>query len=79
MWREPRPEQGAANGVVGALEDAGYLVYAPTLPYHEPGTGWSPSQGQLQAQDYVDYIINVSLIWLVPLNCMPHAHFPTCR
>ena len=64
-------DQGAPNGVVGMLEDAGYLVYAPTLPYHEPGTGWSPSQGQLQAQDYVDYIINVSAVAADPLGRPP--------
>ena len=44
---------------MGMLRDAGYAVFAPTLPYHEPGTEWTPSQGQLQAQDYVDYIVNV--------------------
>ncbi len=59
MWSQPQPEQGAPNGVVGMLRDAGYAVFAPTLPYHEPGTKWTPSQGQLQAQDYVDYIANV--------------------
>ncbi len=41
------------------LEDAGYLVYAPTLPYHEPNTKWSPTQGELKIQDYVDYLKTV--------------------
>ncbi len=48
--------QGAPAGVQGLLEDAGYLVYAPTLPYHAPNTQWSPNQGELKAQDYVDYL-----------------------
>ena len=51
--------QGAPEGVQGVLEEAGYLVYAPTLPYHEPGTQWSPSQGAVSAQNYVDYLKQV--------------------
>ena len=50
---------------------AGYVVYAPTLPYHEPGTQWSPDQGTLKAQDYVDYIIRVRPRWsTTPAVCM---------
>ena len=52
--------QGAPEGVQGVLEEAGYLVYAPTLPYHEPDTQWTPNQGELRAQDYVDYLKVVS-------------------
>lgn len=52
---------GVDDGLKGWLcgKCAGYVVYAPTLPYHEPGTQWSPDQGTLKAQDYVDYIIQV--------------------
>ena len=60
-WSYPNPEQGAPEGVAGLLRGAGFTVYTPTLPYHEPGTEWSPSQGQLQAQDYVDYLTNVRI------------------
>ena len=51
--------QDAPAGVQGLLEEAGYLVYAPTLPYHEPNTQWSPTQGELKIQDYVDYLKTV--------------------
>ena len=51
--------QDAPAGVQGMLEDAGYLVYAPTLPYHEPNTPWTPTQGELKIQDYVDYLKTV--------------------
>lgn len=53
--------QGAPEGVQGVLENAGYLVYAPTLPYHAPNTQWTPNQGELRAQDYVDYLKMVSI------------------
>ncbi|CAL8463647.1 g3181 [Coccomyxa elongata] len=56
-WVWSYPSDDAPGGVIGVLQDAGYVVYAPTLPYHDPGTQWSPEQGTLKAQDYVDYII----------------------
>eukprot|EP00884_Botryococcus_braunii_P006988 jgi/Botrbrau1/16290/Bobra.0066s0062.4 len=59
VWLYPRPELGAPRGVRGLLEEQGYRVYTPTLPYHEPYTKWNASYPSIQASDYVDAIVEL--------------------
>lgn len=42
------------QGVKGLLEQAGYTVYNPTLPYHNPMQAWNPTDGVVAVQTYVD-------------------------
>lgn len=42
------------QGVKGLLQQAGYTVYNPTLPYHSPTHAWNPTDGQVSCQTYVD-------------------------
>ena len=60
------------------LEDAGYLVYAPTLPYHAPNTQWTPNQGELKAQDYVDYLKAVRHQRAVRPSCLSGSRKKLC-
>ncbi|CAK0738454.1 hypothetical protein CVIRNUC_001045 [Coccomyxa viridis] len=59
VWEFPRISQGAARGVKGLLEAAGYTVYNPTLPYHSPTDAWNPTDGEVQVQTYVDTFLKV--------------------
>ena len=48
------------QGVKGLLEQAGYTVYNPTLPYHNPMQAWNPTDGIVAVQTYVDVFKKVS-------------------
>ena len=43
----------------GLLEEAGYTVYNPTLPYHSPTDAWNPTDGEVQVQTYVGTLLKV--------------------
>lgn len=60
VWEFAQPDMGAPAGVKGLLEDAGYTVYNPTLPFHYPNAGWNYSDGTIDANLYVDTIVQVS-------------------
>ncbi len=55
-WNYSQPDRGAPTGVKGLLEAAGYAVYNPTLPYHDPGNPWQAADGNLSAATYVHAI-----------------------
>ena len=42
------------QGVKGLLQQAGFTVYNPTLPFHYPGQPWNPTDGEVSVQTYVD-------------------------
>ena len=52
------------QGVKGLLQQAGFTVYNPTLPYHSPTDAWNLADGQVACQTYVDAFKKVSLAWL---------------
>jgi hypothetical protein len=45
--------------VKGLLEEAGYQVFNPTLPFHAPWEHWSYTSGSVSVQLYVDTYIKV--------------------
>ena len=49
-----KPFLQTVQGVKGLLEQAGYTVYNPTLPYHNPMQAWNPTDGIVAVQTYVD-------------------------
>ena len=49
------------QGVKGLLQQAGFTVYNPTLPYHSPTNAWNIADGQVSCQIYVDALKKVSL------------------
>lgn len=59
VWEYAQPNVGAPTGVKGLLEQAGYTVYNPTLPYHEPGTAWNFTDGIVDYNLYMDTIVKV--------------------
>jgi ABC-type transport system substrate-binding protein len=48
--------------VKGLLEQAGYTVYNPTLPYHNPTQAWNPTDGMVAVQTYVDVFKKVGAL-----------------
>ena len=59
VWDYAQPNVGAPTGVKGLLEQAGYTVYNPTLPYHEPSCPWNITDGIVDSSRYVDAIVQV--------------------
>lgn len=56
----PQPELDAPTGVVGLLEDAGYAVFNPSLPYHDsPSDAYNKSDGAVTADDYAQSLASV--------------------
>lgn len=75
------------QGVKGLLEQAGYQVFNPTLPFHTPYDHWSFSDGEMTVQKYVDVYIQVRAIqermppfflWPVPVD-QQLMHFLECE
>ncbi|CAL5223914.1 g6512 [Coccomyxa viridis] len=54
VWELPRISNGAPLGVKGLLQQAGFTVYNPTLPFHSPTNAWNLADGQVNCQTYVD-------------------------
>jgi pimeloyl-ACP methyl ester carboxylesterase len=59
VWDYAQPNVGAPAGVKGLLEQAGYTVYNPTLPYHDPSAPWNITDGIVDSSLYVDTIVQV--------------------
>lgn len=55
MWSTP----AAFGGLRSHLESAGYITYAPALPFHErsPDAPPPPELGRLGIADYVDFLV----------------------
>lgn len=60
-WNYSQPERGAPTGVKGLLEAAGYAVYNPTLPFHDPLSPWAEADGNMSAGAYVEAIAQARL------------------
>ena len=55
-----QPELGAPTGVKGLIEDAGYEVFNPSLPYHNgPADAYTVSDGPVTADDYARSLASV--------------------
>ena len=53
------------QGVKGLLQQAGFTVYNPTLPFHSPTNPWNLADGKVDCQTYVDTWKKVSPMPLV--------------
>lgn len=61
-----------SQGVKGLLEQAGYQVFNPTLPFHAPNVHWSFADGQMTVQKYVDTYIQVRTSSAMPAQLNAH-------
>ena len=55
----------AMQGVKGLLQQAGFTVYNPTLPFHSPTNAWNLADGEVNCQTYVDTWKEVRAVPLV--------------
>ncbi len=55
----------AMQGVKGLLQQAGFTVYNPTLPFHSPTNAWNLADGEVNCQTYVDTWKKVRAVPLV--------------
>ena len=60
-WEYSQPDMGAPTGVKGLLEAGGYVVYNPTLPFHDPRSPWTQADGNMSASTYVQAVAQVRL------------------
>ena len=72
----PQPEIGAPKGVKGIFEDAGYVVYNPSLPFHDgPSNAYNVSDIPVSADDYAVSLADVrstsqSIMHICTITCM---------
>ena len=75
FFEYPQPALGAPTGLKGLLEDAGYDVFNPSLPYHNgPADAYNISDGAVSANDYAQSLASVRCL---PSGCLKSHAFST--